>query len=299
VTLRKLKSAPPPIRSAGELMVIAHAMEEEAGRRYRELAARMRLRREERLASLFDFLASIEDKHAAAVGRRAMDALGRRPAAERVSWDVPENFDEEEGSSHLLTPYRALAVAVRNEERAFAFFSYLAAQAPDDQSRTLAEGLAKDELTHAWLLRRERRKAYRSEGNKRPPVELPSSVEELWELTAATEWTAGCYHRALAGGLAYREDAAAAVHDAAADEVECAVDAAGRIGRELQEQPLGGEPTMAGGLRLLEAAFERYADIAERSKDERVMHEAQRLAARAVRRLTLVRGSLRGPFAEG
>jgi hypothetical protein len=71
-----VKSVPSPIRSAAELMGMAHAMEVEAGRRYRELAQRMRLRGEDRLAALFDFLASVEDKHAAAVDRRAADTLG-------------------------------------------------------------------------------------------------------------------------------------------------------------------------------------------------------------------------------
>jgi len=271
---------------------MAQAMESEAARRYRELAARMRLRAEEKLAALFEFLASIEDKHAAQVGSRAKDELGSARATPSVSWEVPENFDEEEGSSHLLTPYRALAVAVRNEERAFAFYSYVAAAMLDERSRTIAEELAKDELAHAWLLRRERRKAYRAEAGRHPAIALPSSIEELWAIAAETEWAAACYHGELIDVLAVKGARVAAFAEAAADERECAAEAAARLGRDLDRRAAAGEPTVAGGIRLLEAAFERYADFAERTTDEEVLRESQRLAGRAVRRLTLVRGWL-------
>lgn len=64
---------------------------------------------------------------------------------------APETFDSDAAAeiknSKLLTPYRALATAVRNEERAFAFWSYLAAFADDppglregDEARTKPVG---------------------------------------------------------------------------------------------------------------------------------------------------------------
>jgi rubrerythrin len=297
--LTKLKASPPPIGSTDQLMAIAHAMEKEAARRYRELAARMRLRREDGLAALFDFLASIEDKHAAHIDRRATEALGRSVSAERVSWEVPENFDEEEGSSRLLTPYRALAVAVRNEERAFAFYSYVAANAPNEQSRILAEEFAKDELAHAWLLRRERRKAYRQLGADDRPrdAELPGSLDELWELAAEAEWRAATYHRSFAELLERRGEPGTSFAEAADDEEACAREAAQRLGRGLAGPSDPVEPSLDGALRLLEEAFERYADIVDRSKVEDVMHEAQSLAARALRRLNLVRGGIRNMVA--
>src|SRR5690606_8369830 len=89
-----LKFIPPPVASADELMAMAHAMEKEAARRYRELAARMRLRDDPDLARLFEFLASIEEKHAVHVAERAADRLGARIEPTRIAWEVPENFDE-------------------------------------------------------------------------------------------------------------------------------------------------------------------------------------------------------------
>ena len=48
----------------------------------------------------------------------------------------------------LVTPYHALSIAVRNEERAFAFWSYMSADSDDPTIRREAERLAREELGH-------------------------------------------------------------------------------------------------------------------------------------------------------
>jgi len=292
-----LKTMPPLFGSADELLAMSHALEKEAASRYLDLAARMRLRQEQKLAGLFEFLASIEEKHAVHIAARSLEALGKPIDLARISWEMPENFDEEEGSSRVLTPYRALAIAVRNEERAFAFYSYVAAEAPEESMRKLAEELAKDELEHAFLLRRERRKAYREKG--RPEAsQLPVTVEELYALGAETEWQAAAYHRALDESL-IRDKKPSAFGAVASDESRCALELAGRIGLELGESRPPDNAEIEHGLRLLEEVFDRYADIAERSKNEKVVQEAQILAERAVRRLSLVHGSQANSLLEG
>ena len=296
---------PSPVGSVEELVWMAQAIEQEAARFYRELAVRMRLREDERLATLFDFLAAVEDKHAMEVASRAAEIPGGAPSCEDVSWKMPQTFDGEEASSHRLTPYRALAMAVRNEDQAFAFYSYLAAEAPNEQARKIAEELASEELAHAALLRRERRKAYRAEGarDQPRPSALPRSVTELLILCCEMEWRAARYHRALAEALAGQGKAATALIEAAEDEEDCARGAAARIGRGLPDAVAASRPTASDALGLLEEAFDRYADIASRSTEESVMQEAQLLAARAVRRLALVHASLKsapiGPDAAG
>lgn len=166
-----LRREPPArIELADELLAVAYAMELEAGQRYRVLCDHMRQQGEAQLATIFDFLARIEDKHAQEIDARARAVIGTAVDPTRVRWELPENFDEEETRSYLLTPYRALAIAVRNEERAFAFFTYLAANTEDDDVRKLAEESAKDELDHAALLRRERRKAWRSRDRDEMPA---------------------------------------------------------------------------------------------------------------------------------
>ena len=54
-------------------------------------------------------------------------------------------------------------MAVRNEERAFAFWSYVAAHAEVAEVRQAAETMAHEELGHVSILRRERRNAFHAE----------------------------------------------------------------------------------------------------------------------------------------
>ena len=54
----------------------------------------------------------------------------------------------------MTTPYRALAMAVRNEERAFAFWSYVAAYSEDSEIKKAAEAMAREELGHVSTLRK-------------------------------------------------------------------------------------------------------------------------------------------------
>ena len=284
-------------------MAIAFAMEREAALRYREFADRMRLQGEESLAALFTFLAGIEEKHAQQVDVRAQAIVGKTPDPSLVTWDLPESVDRGEQPSYLLTPYRALAVAVRNEERAFAFFAYLASGAEDAAVRKLAEEFAKDELDHAALLRRERRKAWRREEHGGPfgaeGLNRPESLAALRKQAAAMERAAAEGHRALADSLRDKGDMVTArlFEDAADDETACMqsiVDALGddRAGVELTTSPR----TVREGLRVLEYAFERYSDIVDRAADEAVMREAQALSERALRRLAAIAGSIDNPL---
>ena len=273
-------------------MSMAEAMEKEAARRYRVLAARMRLRDEDRLAGLFTFLSEIEEKHAGKIEREAEQVLNRPLSPMRAGSETPETFSEEEAASHLLTPHRALALAVRNEDRAFAFYSYIAADAQDELTRKLAEDLAKEELEHARLLRQERRAAYRTE---KPRTKVghgvPGTLHVLWALAAEAENRAVEYHRALAAALAAEDERLAALFTQAAnDEADCAGDAARRAGSIALGTSQTGCPSLQDGLGLLEESFERYSDIAERANDESVVREAQSLAERAVRRLSMVYG---------
>jgi rubrerythrin len=284
------------VTSAEELLAIAHAMELEAGRRYRELSHRMARQGETRLATLFDFLARIEDKHAQEIDARAQAVTGKVVDPTKVRWDLPENFDDEEARSHLLTPYRALAIAVRNEGRAFAFYTYLAAHAESERVRLLAEESAKDELEHAALLRRERRKAWREE-HRGPPAGKPEirSVADLLDDAAKIERTAAAEHRCLAAALAQDGNRVTArlFEAVAADEETVALDVESRLGRNATLAEIRNEPrSVREGLGLLEATFDRYAGIAERATNEAVIHEAQILAERALRRLTYAQGAI-------
>lgn len=297
--MRILKHEPAgKVASAEELMAIAHAMEEEAARRYRDFAQHMRDQGETAVADLFSFLAQVEDKHAGQVDAHARTIIGKAPDPAHIRWDLPDYFDDNGSRSYLLTPYRALAIAVRNEERAFAFYSYLAAGAEDEEVRKLAESFAKEELEHAALLRRERRRAWREEDRSRipqPAERQPSSLNALLREAGAMEAAAAHHHAALAESLRRAGDSETArlFEEAAADERDCAGSTESRLGIAVPAASMDGPPrTIFEGLQILEFVFERYNSIVERATDEAVMQEAQLLAERALSRLARVHGSV-------
>lgn len=111
------------------LLVVAEALEREAVSRYRGLAARMTRQGNSAMAAQFDALASMEDLHVRQITDRAQSLLGRALGSLTVSWDLPPTYDEDEARGASLSAYRALGFAVRNEERAFAFYTYVAADA--------------------------------------------------------------------------------------------------------------------------------------------------------------------------
>ena len=155
------------LESLDELFALANAMEEEAANRYAGLAEDMRRQNKGALAEVFAQLAAAEREHVDSVTRWSQSRRGKAPDPALVRWEAPETFDAETardiGTSRLATPYRALAMAVRNEERAFAFWSYVAAYSKDSEIKQAAEAMAHEELGHVSTLRKERRRAYHKE----------------------------------------------------------------------------------------------------------------------------------------
>ncbi len=150
-----------PIRTMDELMALAYAMEKESADRYAALAVRMREAGRQDLAAVFDRLVREETGHMDMVVGWSQQALHHAPPADE---HAPKGVFDDEGaalvSPELQDAYHSFAMAVRNEERAFAFWSYVAADAPTTEIREAAERMAHEELEHARILRRERRKAF-------------------------------------------------------------------------------------------------------------------------------------------
>jgi Rubrerythrin len=169
--------------------------------------------------------------------------------------------------------------AVRNEDRAFAFYTYVAAEADRADVRALAEDLARDELQHATLLRHYRRRAFHA--GRPAPVDIPETVEALRAMSRRWDADAAAAHT----GLAAKLEEAGEPEDAAIFRRLAAREAAAAIGAAAAGiSPLR---SSADGLRLVEAAFDRYALIGERASNELVLREAQRLAGEIVARLAL------------
>ena len=154
----------PKLHSVEELMGIALGMEREAALRYRQLHDRMEGLGEKDLAAVFRDLAVLEENHEQSLAEWAGREGRPVPQAVWFRWQLPETFSEADLVGAPLSAYQALAIAVRNEEQAFSFYSYLSAMTdlqPD--LRRYADALASEELSHIAQLRRLRRGAYHAQ----------------------------------------------------------------------------------------------------------------------------------------
>ena len=273
-----LKSEPAGhLRSMREFFALAGAMEKDATSRYIETARQLRQQNAGHLADVFEGLSQIEQGHVQQVAQWA-DHYGADASAE-APWSIPDTFDaspDEVAQSKLMTPYRALASAVRHEQRSFAFWTYVAAQA-DGEVKDAAERMAHEELEHVSLLRRERRMAFHAERPEAGPVfatlgRLAATERHLGDLI---EKHAEC----VSGGgpiasLATASKDAAIKLEALEKEVHPKFSTPG--------VPAGRENDIAS---LSEYLTEAYLRLAENSRNERVLSLAQELAKSAIYRL--------------
>lgn len=270
------------LHSLDELFALADAMEQEAANRYTELADDMRRQNKPDLAAVFSQLAVEERGHADSVARWSQSRLGKAPDPALVRWDGPRTFDLETETeirtSRLMTPYRALSMAVRNEERAFAFWSYVAAFAQDPEIKKAAEAMAGEELRHVATLRKERRRAYHREHDKAQPAHDTITQGQV---------DAGALERRLAAQLtdlqrgltgAPAERAGELLRETTAMSAEAA--GFGRFAAGLQQ----GDAQTVG-----EALADAYLEGAEGARDPEHLESMQFLAQRAIARLAWLR----------
>ncbi|MBM6583013.1 ferritin family protein [Microvirga sp. BT689] len=284
-----LKSEPvDTVKSLEELFAIAAAMEQEAATRYAEIAARMRQEGDPALAEVFERLSADEQGHLDSVVHWSQKTKGQAPDPARIRWVAPETFDDEGvATAHprLLSAYRALSMAVRNEERAFAFWSYVAAHAKTAEVRQAAETMAHEELGHVATLRRERRQAFHAgrrhaDGNpenRGREVGQPALERRLADLLEAVAAGAPVPERSHLGQLAGE---------------------ARRLADELDGYPvaLGGtiaaEAVPDDPVALAELLTERYLEAGDTLQDEEALHQVQAMAGSAIARLAWLRNDL-------
>ncbi|HMO47964.1 MAG TPA: hypothetical protein PKB14_18285 [Rubrivivax sp.] len=189
------------------LVGIAGTLERRSLEHYAALVEQMQRRGETATVAALRVMLDEKRRHVDEVARWAA-AQGERTAepgesVRRLLDDVSSAWDEVSGSA-LLSPYRAFALAVDNEQHAFALYSYLAARATDARVRTQAEWLGIEALRHAAGMRRWRREAWHRErrsGDEAPPAGTVSSIDALHTLLARHEAAIALTHRALAARL--------------------------------------------------------------------------------------------------
>lgn len=284
-----LRTEPPAaVKTLDELFAIAHAMEHEAATRYAEIADRMRGEGNAALADVFDRLSKDEQGHMDGVSRWSEGQRGKAPDPALIRWRLPETFDDEGISiadPRLLSVYRALATAVRNEERAFAFWSYVAAQATSPDIQRAAEAMAHEELGHVATLRRERRRAFhadRSGGRETAPQQNGVAA-------------AAALERRLADLL---QPLAAEAASPRRERLEALAGEARRNADELDSSTVAIPVTVASRavsndhLALAELLTDRYLEAGDDPQTEDALAFLQALAGRAIARLAWLRSDL-------
>lgn len=262
----------PHPRSVDELFAMAVAMEREAARRYGELADAMERQGRPALVALFRRLQAEEQRHETGIGDWARRHRGRSPEPGDFSWTTPECTPADEladaGGAQLLTPRRALDLAIHNEQRAFAFFSRVASEARDAELRAYAEHMAKEELNHVALLRLERRRAWRqsSDGDAQPTV-LSSRASLNEQRVRLQSELADLLGPALEA-MRRQGDARAPVLAALMDDLGISTAGVDAQGMELPA-------VLRAALQKLETACESCLRTAERAPEEPLLLAAQ------------------------
>lgn len=259
---------------------IAAAIEQESARRYEELADLMDARGEAATAAAFRAMHQEELRHVEAVDKWTKSIAESVDSPDRFAWLLPAELAsswDDIARSALLTPYRAFALAVWNEERAFAFYSYLAAHATDDRVRAEAEMLAAEELLHAAALRRWRRLAWHRERREAmAPMAAPIDDVDGLERLLGQSWTGilAC-HRAVADRLReigdpdsarFLEELAAAATPAGASTTESMAPTDSE--REAIAASAASLPLLVIAQRPLEHLAERLEAVLETSQGE-------------------------------
>jgi rubrerythrin len=271
------------LESLDELFALANAMEEEAANRYSALAEDMRRQKKGDLAEVFAQLAAAEREHVDSVTRWSQSRRGKAPDPALVRWEAPETFDAEAareiGTSRLTTPYRALAMAVRNEERAFAFWSYVAAYSTDSEIKQAAEAMAREELGHVSTLRKERRRAYHralqeSEPRGRGDAAVMQIDARALELRLAAQLAD--LERGLGGAAATR------TRELVEETMQMSrkTESVGKFPASLERKDAE---------TISETLADAYLDAAESSNDQTQVVLLQELAERAIARLAWLR----------
>ncbi len=280
--MSRLKADPDAIvGSLAELFAIASALAAAAASHYASISVRLRAAGPGPVACVFDRLSADKASYADRVMHRARHRAGPRPDHPTILQALPDVFDDEGAISSapgLLTPYRAFAMATRNDDRTFSFWSYVAAHAEASEVQSEAETLAHEALEQAAIVRRERRHAFHAQRAADPAD--GSGSEPVAQFEALEVRLADMLeHRAM---------------EAAADEQGRLLEEAVRGRRNALL--LGSLPAFSSRspaldqvpdepLALAEFLAERYLEAADALVDEHGIATAQTLAAAAISRL--------------
>ena len=184
--------------------------------------------------------------------------------------------------SAVSTPYQIWTLAVRHRQREFVFWTYIAALATDAAVQSASEELAREALSDASVLRRERRLAWRAE---REMAGIENDEQGHGEMASA----------AMLESLLFKEVVrwATLLPGAARDELFAAagysVPAADLIELPGLSDADAPEDASRRAIRYAEQLTSIYLDEAGRANDQAALDLAQSLAAAAIQRMSTLR----------
>lgn len=277
--MAQISGDPWEIASMSELLALARSMEQEAIDGYVALAARMREMQRPDLAAVFDSLVAEEQGHLGKVDDWQAEIGQPRLAVAHP----PEALFDDEGAGvvapDMLSAYRAFSMAVRNEERAFVFWTYVAANAKTEDIGRAAERMAREELGHVAKLRSERRRAFHQERGK---------------ATDAAKANLEMLETRLAGKL---QSLASTASAEASGKLQALAGQARARAAQLAETPFSSAPLLEAVpdtafdevLPLCELLADCYLDLGQNARQEAERDRAQRFAAELIHCLRSVR----------
>ncbi len=297
------------IRDTADLCALALAIEQATYESYKELALQMARLGNQDVEKLFRDLADDERQRKLAVEQHVQPGAAKADVDRLVREVLPDLTGKDAltaaGGPYLITPHKAVSLAVQNEQHAFLLFTEIAALAEKPELRLLAESFAKEAFGHLVRLRLARLKAYQREkrhADEAPPTPNGSQAQTLTfdEIAERRAYVASWTLTSLAESISKPDDtdAAALLRMLAADMIpagSAGADAAGLPMPSLAESDaasLSPQAALTEALRMAEAEFAFYSDAADRALDEAQLSHAQRLAGKMVDHMAQIRDRL-------
>jgi rubrerythrin len=146
----------PKVSNLNDLLAIAYQIEIDAVDRYKMLADQMETHNNPELVKIFRDLARAEGIHGEEIRRLAGDFDVVAHARQIAKFEQSESPEEADlGSAHyMMTPWHALQLSLKGEERAFAYFTSIVETAKDPKVKALAAELVEEEAEHVNLVHR-------------------------------------------------------------------------------------------------------------------------------------------------
>ena len=146
----------PKVANLNDLLAVAYQIEIDAVDRYKLLADQMETHNNAELVKVFRDLARAEGIHGEEIRRLAGDfdvAERARKIARFERGESPEEADLG-GAHYLMTPWHALQLSLKGEERALAYFTSIVETAKDAKVKAMASELMEEEAEHVQLVHR-------------------------------------------------------------------------------------------------------------------------------------------------